>query len=413
MLITDLKSPHTVKRYRSLIPSPYLDDFVSWLENRGHGRNMIMRKLQGAVRFAAWARRQKLGIEQLDQLALIKFRRHLAKRGALRYPSGRYNRAEVNARIFVTFLESRGVVELSSPYPQDDALALVEEFNQWMRTHRGTLDSTLGSYRASVIKLIQAMGTDPKSFNAKGVRNFLLHQVRHSSSGTWRNMTTAIRMFLRFLIIKGDCASTLDQAIPSVARWNLASVPKFLPAEKIEKLINSCDQGDEVESRDRAMLLLMARLGLRASDVSALKIDDFDWSQSTVIVSGKNRHETRLPLQQDVGDAILHYFIHFRREVSSEYLFITTVAPFGQISRQAIRSAVVRSLRRTGIDAPLEGTHLFRHSVATSMLKDGMSLPAIGAILRHASIDTTAVYAKVDFTSLTEVAMPWPEVQTC
>jgi len=220
-------------------------------------------------------------------------------------------------------------------------------------------------------------------------------------------------MFLRFLIARGDCAAGLDHAIPTVAQWRLSSIPKYLSADDVERLIDSCDQTLALGARDRAILLLIARLGLRASDVSKLKVSDLEWRGGSLIVSGKNRNETKLPLPQDVGDAILHYLKHGRAQVSSNYVFITTTAPLVPISSKGISRAVFRALRRTGICAPMKGSHLLRHSLATKMLRDGASLASIGALLRHTSMQTTQIYAKVDFASLKEVAMPWPEVESC
>jgi site-specific recombinase XerD len=251
------------------------------------------------------------------------------------------------------------------------------------------------------------------AYTAEGLRHFLLQQIKQSSQEQSKNLATALRMFLRFLIARGDCPVGLDYAIPTVARWRLAALPKYLPAHDVERLIQSCDPASTLGARDRALLLVIARLGLRAGDVSALRFGDLHWSEAALVVSGKSRREVRLPLPQDVGDAILHYLRHGRPRVSSERLFITTVAPHVPISRQGVGRAVRRALRRTGISAPTEGAHLLRHSVATSLLREGASLSAIGALLRHASIETTTVYAKVDVGLLGEIAMPWPEVSPC
>ena len=166
-------------------------------------------------------------------------------------------------------------------------------------------------------------------------------------------------------------------------------------------------------ARDRAILLLIARLGLRASDVSALKFSDLLWQQGTLIGSGKNRRATRLPLPQDAGEAILHYLSHRQPHKVSDSVFSTVTAPWVPISRHAIRGVIMAALRRTGLSAPTRGAHLLRHSAATRLLRDGVSLAAIGALLRHASIETTTLYAKVDVDLLRELAMPWPEVQPC
>jgi integrase/recombinase XerD len=275
------------------------------------------------------------------------------------------------------------------------------------------MNGTLSNCRLPIAALLQNRGTDTRAFTAEGLRNFLLGQVKRLSQEQSKKLATALRMFLRFLIARGDCAASLDYTIPTVARWRLAALPKYLPAHDVECLIKSCDPATTLGARDRAILLLIARLGLRAGDVSALKFGDLRWSEAALIVSGKYRREARLPLPQDVGDAIVHYLRHGRPRVLNERVFITTAAPHVPLSRQGVGRAVRRALRRTGISAPTEGVHLLRHSAATSLLRDGASLLTIGALLRHASIETTTVYAKVDVGLLGQIAMPWPEVSPC
>jgi site-specific recombinase XerD len=282
-----------------------------------------------------------------------------------------------------------------------------------MRTQRGTLDTTLNNYRLPIIDLLDELGTQPSAFNTNRLLEFLLRRVSHFSQEKSKNLATAVRMFLRFLIARGYCAPGLEHSIPTVARWRLSSLPKYLPTQEVERLIDSCDQSSPLGARDRAILLLIARLGLRAGDVSALKFGDLLWKEGMLIVSGKSRRQTRLPLPQEVGEALLHYLRRGRPHKVGDYIFITTTAPFVPISRQVVGRAVVRAVRRTGISAPTQGAHLLRHSAATCMLREGVSLPAIGALLRHVSIQTTTVYAKVDLGLLQEVAMPWPEVQPC
>jgi integrase/recombinase XerD len=415
MLTDYFKSPLTLERYRSGLIGPYLDAFTAWLDEHGYRRVSIRRHVREVVHFAAWAKTAGIPVEGLNRDALGRLHSYLAKRELLRYRNGGQQHLYQSACVFVGFFESTGVVckltpSATTPSPAD---RLWCEFTEWMRAQRGTMNSTLASYRLPISALLQDLGTDPRAFTAERLRHFLLRQVKRSSQVQSKNLATATRMFLRFLISRGDCATGLDYAIPTVARWRLAALPKYLPASDVEHLIHSCDPASMLGARDRAILLLIARLGLRASDVSGLRFRDLLWSEAALIVSGKNRCETRLPLPQDVGDAILHYLRNARPPVSSDQVFITTTAPRIPVSRQVVGRTVCRALRRTGISAPTEGAHLLRHSTATSLLRDGTSLPAIGALLRHASIDTTTVYAKVDVELLSEIAMPWPEVAPC
>jgi site-specific recombinase XerD len=222
-------------------------------------------------------------------------------------------------------------------------------------------------------------------------------------------------MFLRFLIAEGQCAVGLDAAIPTAAHWRLASLPRYLPPKDVERLIASCDRGSAVGRRDRAILLLLARLGLRAGDIANLRVSDIDWEGASIQVCGKGRCHTRLPLSQEVGQAIVAYLKNGRPQTSIDAVFISSLAPrhpFG--SGGAISDIVKRALRRAGVVRPNRGAaHLLRHSLATSLLRQGTSLQDIAAILRHRSIETTQIYAKVDICSLRQIAQPWPEVQPC
>lgn len=401
MLTDYFKSPLTLERYRSGLIGPHL---VS-----------IRRHVREVVHFAAWAKTAGIPLEGLNRDALDRLHSYLAKRELLRYRNGGHHHLYQSACVFVGFFEATDVVCRLTPSTTTPSPAerLWREFTEWMRAQRGTMNSTLTNYRLPIAALLQNLGTDPRAFTAERLRHFLLRQVKQSSQVQSKNLATALRMFLRFLIARGDCATGLDYAIPTVARWRLAALPKYLPADAVERLIHSCDLASTLGARDRAILLLIARLGLRAGDVSALRFRDLHWSEAALIVSGKNCCETRLPLPQDVGDAILHYLRHARPPVSSDRVFITTTAPRIPISRQVVGRAVRRALCRTGISAPTEGAHLLRHSAATSLLRDGTSLSAIGALLRHASIDTTTVYAKVDVGLLSEIALPWPGVAPC
>jgi integrase/recombinase XerD len=415
MLIDYFKSPLTLERYRSGTVSPYLDAFTEWLDKRGYRRVSVRRHVREVVHFAAWAKKIGIPVEGFNRGALDRLHSYLAKREQLRYRNGSHQHLYQSAAVFISFFEATGVVSrlrstTTTPSPTE---MLWQEFTDWMRSQRGTMISTLANYRLPVTALLQDLGTDTRVFTAEGLRQFLQQQVKQSSQAQSKNLVTALRMFLRFLIARGDCPTGLDYAVPTVAGWRLAVLPKYLPAHDVERLIHSCDPASALGARDQAILLLIARLGLRAGDVSALKFRDFRWSEAALIVSGKNRCETRLPLPQDVGDAVLYYLRHARPRVSNEHVFITTSAPRVAISRQTVGRAVRRALRRTGISAPTEGAHLLRHSAATSLLRDGASLQAIGALLRHASIDTTTGYAKVDVGLLSQIAMPWPEVSSC
>jgi integrase/recombinase XerD len=403
----------TLTKRRSGLAGPRLDDFITWLEQRGYQRSTMRCHIREAVKFTHWAQRHHFTLGDLNRTVLGQFGEWLARRNALRAPSGNHTHAYQSARLFVRFLEVHQLVTLGMTSEPPPLPALFLAFSEWMRSQRGTRESTLKGYRRPILALLERMGTDPQHFVVSELRTFVLHFARQHRAEHAKNIVTAVRMFVRFLSVQGYCTPDIVHAIPTVARWRLASLPKHLPGTEVDRLIHSCDRTTPLGLRDRAILLLLGRLGLRAGDVAALRLPDLQWHEGTLTVAGKNRRAARLPLPQEVGEALLQYLQQGRPAVASGFVFMTSVAPWVPISYQVVGRTVERALRRTGISAPTRGARLLRHSVATHLLRSGVSLPAINALLRHASLETTTVYAKVDLPLLQQVVMPWPEVQLC
>ncbi len=406
--------PLTLRKYQQGPIGPYLEEFIDWFEKRGYRSHCgIRRHIRGADCFARWAEKIEIRWQQPDSGAIIEFGKHLQKHRVLKYPCGNHSHDFVGARHFVLFLK-----EIDSSILPEQALTksfepdLFVAFCQWMKTQRGTMDSTLNNYRLTIVDLLQALGDQPEQYTAETLRTFVVIRANRHGSGKAKTVVTSVRMFLRFLIVIGRCTPGIDHAIPTFARWRLATLPKYLPADAVEKIIASCDLSTPVGVRDRSVLLLLARLGLRAGDVANLKLTSIDWQSGLIKVAGKNRQENMLPLPQEVGDALLVYLTH-RPKVNDTHVFITAIAPLKHLSYRTVGQIVTRAIHRAGVKAPIHGAHVFRHSAATEMLRQGVSLPAIGAVLRHASVETTAVYAKVDVKLLQEIAMPWPEVTIC
>jgi integrase/recombinase XerD len=327
MLITYFEDSRTLARYRSGLANLYLENFIVWLERQGYRRFTIRRHVREVVHFADWTEAEGLALRDLDRGALNRLCNQLAERNSLRYPCGKQRQICHSACLLVNFLEAVGAVESRPPHTSTQEPALLLQFREWMRTQRGTLDSTLNRYRLPIIELLDDLGTEPSAFDAIGLREFLLRRVKCFSQGKSKNLGTAVRMFLRFLIARGYCAPELEHAIPTVAKWRLSSLPKYLSVQDVERLINSCDQSSPLGARERAILVLIARLGLRAGDVSALKFGDLLWEEGTLIISGKGRRQTRLPLPQEVGEAILYYLRHARPHKVSDRIFIHNDRP--------------------------------------------------------------------------------------
>jgi site-specific recombinase XerD len=281
-----------------------------------------------------------------------------------------------------------------------------------MRQHRGLTEATLDVYQPIIAELLTALGGDSRRYTAEALRGFALDRARQHGISRAKTVVVSVRSFLRFLGATGQCSTGMQHAILGFASWQVSTVPRFLAAEDVELVIASC-AADGNGPRDKAVLLLLARLGLRASEVARLRFEDIDWIHGLLTVSGKARRQEKLPLPQEVGDALLLYLRQSRRPLRTPEVFTTVWAPVRPLTRAAVTHIVRAALRRAGIKAPINGAHVLRHSVATTMLRHGASLAGIGAVLRHRSPRTTAHYAKVDFDLLSEIAQPWPEATSC
>jgi integrase/recombinase XerD len=239
----------------------------------------------------------------------------------------------------------------------------------------------------------------------------MLERAKRYKVGRLKNYAVAIRGFLRFLVATGQCPVGREYALPAIANWQLAAVPRYLVAEDVERAMAACD--GERRIRDRAIVLLLARLGLRASEVANLEITDIDWRNGRLAVCGKSKRAEWLPLTREVGDAIVAYLERARPRLRTQRLFLTEFAPVRPLTRIAVKCIVRRTLLRAGIKSPHKGAHVLRHSAATAMLRHGVSLPGVCAVLRHRSPQMTMHYAKVDFALLSEIARPWPGRLPC
>ncbi len=315
----------------------------------------------------------------------------------------------------VEHLRRRGILPAGGTPPEREVPDLLRSFRAWMLRHRGVEERTLDQYEDRLRRMLPALGGDPTRYDASHVRQVILDQVRGRHPAYAKTFVTALRAFLRFLAAQGRCRPGLDRAIPTVRHWKLSALPRYLEPEDVERVIDSCDLGAAQGVRDRAILLLLARLGLRAGDIVSMRIDDLDWMQGTVRVRGKGDREVRLPLPQDAGGAVAAYLDSARPHSSDARVFLCSNAPVRPFASSTIVSGIVRSaIERAGIEAPpSKGAHLLRHSAATAMLRSGASLDAIATVLRHESADMTAHYAKVDLALLESVAQPWPEGASC
>ena len=402
-------------RIRALQDGPagaVFEGFAQALSHMRYAPITARRHLRAAEHFVDWTDRQRLSVPDLNVQALERFGRHLAR---CRCPYAHAHRINVlrGASTFLTYLRDAHLIPASA---LNDALqepVLLSAFSQWMRQQRGTCAATLTNYSHPIRELLNQLGEVPSRWDVHHLRAFVLEKSRGSGWAATKTCTTALRMFVRFLIADGRCATGFEAAIPTVAHWRLSALPRYLQPDEVERLIESCDRTTPVGRRDRAILLLLARVGLRAGDIAHLCLSDIDWRGAWIHVCGKSRRHTRLPLTQEVGQAIVAYLQNGRPQTNADTVFVCCRAPFRAFGSSCAISVIVDgALRRAGVVRPSRGAaHLLRHSVATSMLREGASLQDIAAILRHRSIQTTQIYAKVDVTALRPIAQPWPEVR--
>ena len=277
-----------------------------------------------------------------------------------------------------------------------------------MRLQRGLKDTTVRQYRRVAIALVELLGDEAAVYEPLAIRTAIREVTGSHGTSTARSVAKVARAFLRYLAVEGQCRPGLDAAILPVASPSLASLPRYVSAEAVQQILDACDPDRPDGARDRAILLFLARLGLRGGDIVQMRLRDIDWTEARVRVVGKGRREARLPLPQEVGDATLAYLRGRHPVVACDRVFLISRAPWRPLAQSSCVSAIVRrAMVRAGVSAPTRGAHLLRHSAATAMLREGISLPSIGAILRHQSVETTAHYAKVDVELLRSVAQPW------
>ena len=312
-------------------------------------------------------------------------------------------------------LETAGVIAPAEQagHPATEQGRLLRDYGQYLLQERALVSTTVRHYQSvarSFLSDSSEQGTLQLSrLSAGDVASFVVNQSRTSSVAWAKYTVTVLRSLLRFLYFRGDLATDLVGAVPAVAGWRQASLPKALPSQQVQQLLESCNCRTDGGRRDFAVLLLLVRLGLRAGEVATLELDDFNWTQGEVVVRGKRRREDRLPLPCDVGEAIVAYLRGGRSQTTCRRLFLSIRAPLRGLSGSAVRQIVRQACRRAGL--PPTGAHRLRHTAATEMLRKGTSLSEIAQVLRHHSLDTTAIYAKVDRCALRKLAQPWPGVE--
>jgi len=395
--------------------APYLDNFAAELMSAGYKTLTISNYWQSVAHFGTWMQYKCIAVCDIDAQVITAFGDHRCKCPGGRRIKKLSRRYVARVSRFVHYLNQHGVIDILQEEPEDIPPSSVVDFGNWMLRYRGITTRTVERYERLIVSLLPILGDDPARYNAATIRQALESEASRYSPATAKDFVTALRAYIRFLTSRGLCRAGLEAAVPTFPQWKLSMLPRYLAADDIERVIVSCDDDPRCGLRNRAVLLLLARLGLRAGDIVNLRLEDIDWNEGTLRVLGKGRREVRLPLPQDAGDALLTYLEQARPWVAIDRVFLCLSAPYRAFPSSVVVSDIVRSaLARAGIaNPPSRGANLLRHSAATSMLRAGATLDAVSTVLRHRSLDTTAHYAKVDIAMLRPIAQPWPGGAPC
>jgi integrase/recombinase XerD len=387
----------------------YLRPFAQTLGQKGYTRHYLLRHIMLTACFSKW----------LKQAGVL--RHDITSRHPARYLRCRYR--ERRPRLddpavlgnFIEFLRREKAIPAEKvPARQVTPVErCVHAYEQYLRDERVLAQATIINYVPFIQRFLKRyFGTRRaklSSLRAKHVVRFVRHQAPRLHLVRAKLMATALRSFFQYARSRGEVALDLAAAVPIVASWSMTSIPRAIAPDQVRQLLTSIDRRTAVGRRDYAIILLLARLGLRSGEVVSLELDDIDWSGGKLTVRGKGGRHSEMPLPADAGRAIAAYLRHGRPHSSSRRVFLRARAPISGFHGASGLSSIVRHrLEHAGITAPTYGTHQFRHGLATEMLRQGASLAEIGGVLGHKHPDTTRIYAKVNLQALRTLALPWP-----
>lgn len=413
MLEIYFSAPRMLGHLRRGPSGPYMDGFAALLKRDGYSFDTAVRYLRAAAHLGHFVLEQG---GTLAEINLSAFGEHLQTCRCPRSKGGRGNHhTPFGAKHFRDFLRTIGVCQFENATPEvRKEPELATSFKQWLRKHRGAADPTIKQYARDAAGLMMELGDNPSCWNATDVRKYFMRRSDQVRSASVEKPITSLRAFLRYLAVEGKCPADLDKAVPAYASWRLAELPRHLTAEQVNGLIAASDGVSPGRRRDRAILLLLVHLGLRAGDVAQLRLADIEWETGSLRVCGKSRYQVRLPLPQEVGDAIIAYLECRSSACQSDHVFLRSIAPYRPfLNGDGVSSAMKRLMNQAGVITPFKGSHALRHTAATEMLRHGVPLEKIGLVLRHRGVDTTAYYAKADVVQLKQIAQPWPEALSC
>ena len=382
--------------------APWVAGIAGQLETLGYAPSTAARQMQLVGRLSRFLQQRGLAASELSTEVVEAFFGDLHANHGSSWPTPK-------AFVWlVEYLREIGVAPVPPPRPpQSREEELIDRYRRYLVDERGLARKTvIARERTARLFLAERSGLVLHDLDGGDVSRFVTCHCRRLSMRSAERLVTGLRSFLRFALVEGLITAPLASAVPSVARWSGAGLPRGLASGQVAALLASCDRRRAIGRRDHAILVVLARLGLRAAEVAGLRLDDIDWRSGEIVVRGKGRTEERLPLPPDVGAAIAAYLHRGRPQRREREVFLRACAPLRGLAPEGVSEVVRAASERAGLGS--FGAHRLRHTAGTEMLRAGASLSEVAQVLRHRSVATTAIYAKVDHRALRELAVPWP-----
>ena len=405
--------PHICKQIRSGPLGRWVDDFVDVLSTRGYATSTMRRYVRAAAIFSGWLDRQRVAATDIDETLVTRFVTGLPRRPSATRLGGRLSDVAGGVRLLAVHLWTRDVAVRSGlDSTQGETEQWLQRFDDHLVQAHGLVAGTRRIYRRYAAGLLaECAGTptpDWSRLTVPTIAAFVQTRTGGLSQSSRRNPATATRACLRFLVTRGVVPAGIEGAVPTIREWKHAGLPRALAADDVQRVLAAVDETHAGGHRDRAILLLLTRLGLRAAEAAALTVDDIDWHNGSVRVAGKGGRERRLPLPADVGAALVAALRSRPPTSPPDVIFATARPPYRQLGGPGVTGIAKRALRRAGVNVARPGAHVFRHTFASQMVRRDVPMKTVSDLLGHARLETTAIYAKLDRETLATIALPWP-----
>lgn len=406
-----MKATNTIEDGKSAgLPTRHIEAFLDHLRTARYSEVTLCKKRRVLSALSQWMKNKDIAVTDLDEGVIALFLKRLR-----RSPVARVQFELSVFRMFLAFLRDESIVHLSATGDESAIAHIHARYVDYLRQDRGLAKNSVLVYAPFILDFLKSQDAGngnilPDAFDAITIRNHLLACSKGRSGEYVRLMAIALRSFCHFLFLCGDTSRDLYESVPTVSKCRLSSVPTFLTPEQEEALIATANRSTPCGRRDYAILLLLARLGLRAGEIVTLELGDIRWRSAELVIHGKGQMVEHVPLLSDIGEALAIYLRDDRGTSASRRVFLRMWAPrIGLTGPAAIGHIVRLAFVRAGFRPACRGAaHLFRHGLATTMVRHGASMVEIAEVLRHRSQDSTAIYAKVAFEDLRSVARPWP-----